>query len=124
MPAPRRRLAIIMAILTLEAAERKRDTEFWPYQSLRFLSQDVFLRPGLRLPSIFPSITSCRRRYFPLRIIWPKYSSLRLLISKSTSISLLIRFKTSTLLTRAVHGIRNMRRYIHISKAASLFHFL
>lgn len=92
-----------MAILTLEAAERNRDTEFWPYQSLRVLSPDVFLRPGVRLPSIFPPITSCRRRYFPLRIIWPKYSSLRRLISKSTSVSLLIRFKTATLLRHLVH---------------------
>ena len=64
----------IMAMRILEAAERKRDIELTPYQFLKFLSQNVFLRPGLA--SVFPFITSYRKRYFPLRIIWPKYSNL------------------------------------------------
>lgn len=52
-----------------EAAERKRDAKSWPYQSLRFLSQDVFLRPGLCLPSIFLSITSLPNR----KSVWQRF---------------------------------------------------
>ena len=73
VPSPRRRLAIIMAILTFDTACRNRDVELKPNQSRKFLSHEVFLLLLLRRPSILPSMISCRRRYFLLRTTWPKY---------------------------------------------------
>ena len=64
MPAPPWRLAIINAIYTLEAAEQKNGTESEPNQSRKFLSYEVFRRPDLCLPSILPSTTSSKRRWF------------------------------------------------------------
>lgn len=69
-----RRLAISKLILTLQLTARNQGDVDLPYPLWLLLSHDPLLGPGLLQPT-FPSMLSCNRLYFWLRITWSKYCS-------------------------------------------------
>ena len=60
----------IKAIWTLETAALKSNDVLFPYHCHRFFSQDVYLLPGALFLSIFPSMMTCRRWYFPFSLLF------------------------------------------------------
>lgn len=72
----------------LGCAARSWGVESSLHQSLKLLSHEFFLLPGLHYPPIFPSIIRCSSWYFSLSNTRPKYWNFRCLTSENTSISL------------------------------------
>ena len=96
----------------------------WEYTLLSLRSSSSFLRllPRLPLtsipPSIFPSITCCRRQF--LRKMWPIQLAFRLLISRRIFLCSLTPSNTS-FLTWSVQMIFSILLQHHISKLSGCF---
>ena len=84
-------------------------------------SNDLFCRPLLLLPSVFPSIRVFSNKSV-LRIRWPKYWSFSFSISPSNEYSGLISFRIDWFDLLAVRGTLKSLLQHHSSKVSILWH--